>query len=42
MNFPSNPKAFELEAELFKTSTKFKIGAVAIFGITAVLYALFW
>ena len=37
-----NPKAIDLDASLFKTSSKFKIGAAAIFGITAALYALFW
>lgn len=37
-----HPKAIEIDAELFKTSTGFKIGAFIITGIIAALYILFW
>jgi len=37
-----HPKAIEIDAELFKTSTGFKIGAFIISGIIAALYILFW
>jgi len=37
-----NTKAIVIKAENFKSSTEFKKGAVAIFGIVAVLFALFW
>lgn len=37
-----HPKAIEVTPELFKTSTKFKIGAIIIVGILAALYTVFW
>ena len=37
-----HPKAIEIDAELFKTSTGFKFGALIITGIIAALYILFW
>lgn len=37
-----HPKAIEIDAELFKTSTGFKFGAFIITGIIAALYILFW
>lgn len=37
-----HPKAIEIDGELFKTSTGFKIGAFIITGIIAALYILFW
>lgn len=37
-----HPNAIEIDAELFKTSTGFKIGAFIITGIIAALYILFW
>ncbi len=37
-----HPKAIEIDAELFKTSTGFKVGAFIITGIIAALYILFW
>lgn len=37
-----HPKAIEIDAELFKTSTGFKIGAFIITGIIAALYIIFW
>ena len=37
-----HPNSIEINKELFKTSTKFKIGAVLIAGITAALYIVFW
>lgn len=37
-----HPKAIEIDAELFKTSTGFKIGAFIITGIIAALYIVFW
>lgn len=37
-----HPKAIEIDAELFKTSTGFKIGAFIIAGVIAALYILFW
>ncbi|RIW14459.1 sodium/glucose cotransporter [Algoriphagus lacus] len=37
-----HPKSIEINAELFKTSTGFKIGAILIAGIIAGLYTIFW
>ena len=37
-----HPKGIEISADLFKTSTKFKIGAIVIMGILAALYIRFW
>jgi SSS family solute:Na+ symporter len=37
-----HPKGIEITPELFKTSTKFKIGAIIIMGIIAALYIRFW
>ncbi|RAI91535.1 sodium/sugar symporter [Algoriphagus yeomjeoni] len=37
-----HPNSIDINKELFKTSTKFKIGAVLIAGITAALYIAFW
>ncbi len=37
-----HPKAIEINSELFKTSTGFKIGAFIITGIIAALYIIFW
>ncbi|OOG74913.1 sodium/sugar symporter [Algoriphagus sp. A40] len=37
-----HPKSIEINAELFKTSTGFKIGAILISGIIAALYTIFW
>lgn len=37
-----HPKGIEITADLFKTSTKFKIGAIIIMGIIAALYIRFW
>ena len=37
-----NPKGIDLEPELFRTSTQFKIGALAICLILAALYIIFW
>ncbi|EAZ83167.2 sodium/sugar symporter [Algoriphagus machipongonensis] len=37
-----HPNSIEINKELFKTSTTFKIGAVLIAGITAALYIVFW
>ncbi len=37
-----HPNAIEIDAELFKTSTGFKIGAFIITGIIAALYIIFW
>lgn len=37
-----NPKGIELDATLFSTSSKFKIGAIAILLILGGLYAMFW
>lgn len=37
-----HPKGIEISADLFKTSTKFKIGAIIIMGILAALYIRFW
>jgi solute:Na+ symporter, SSS family len=37
-----HPKSIEISADLFKTSTAFKIGALIICGITAALYIVFW
>ena len=37
-----HPKAIEIDTELFKTSTGFKIGAFIITGIIAALYIIFW
>lgn len=37
-----HPKAIEIDAELFSTSTGFKIGAILIAGIIAGLYTIFW
>lgn len=37
-----HPKAIEIDAELFRTSTGFKIGAILIAGIIAGLYTIFW
>ncbi|GAA0880087.1 sodium/sugar symporter [Algoriphagus jejuensis] len=37
-----HPNSIEVNAELFKTSTEFKIGAILITGIIAALYTIFW
>lgn len=37
-----HPKGIEITQELFKTSTKFKIGAIIIMGIISALYIVFW
>lgn len=37
-----HPNSIEVSADLFKTSTAFKIGALIITGITAALYIVFW
>jgi len=37
-----HPKSIDISAELFKTSTGFKIGAILIVGIIAALYTIFW
>ncbi|MDR7130154.1 SSS family solute:Na+ symporter [Algoriphagus sp. 4150] len=37
-----HPNSIDINKELFSTSTKFKIGAVLIAGITAALYITFW
>lgn len=37
-----HPNSIEINRDLFKTSTTFKIGAVLIAGITAALYIVFW
>ncbi|WP_111669972.1 sodium/sugar symporter [Algoriphagus litoralis] len=37
-----HPNSIEVDAELFKTSTGFKIGAILIAGIIAGLYTIFW
>lgn len=37
-----HPKGIEITSELFKTSTKFKIGAIIIMGVIAALYIRFW
>lgn len=37
-----HPNSIEVSADLFKTSTAFKIGAFIITGITAALYIVFW
>lgn len=37
-----HPNSIEINKELFKTSTAFKIGAILISGITAALYIVFW
>lgn len=37
-----HPNSIDISADLFKTSTAFKIGAFIITGITAALYIVFW
>lgn len=37
-----HPKSIEVNRELFRTSTTFKIGAMIIAGIIAALYIIFW
>ena len=37
-----HPNAIEVNKELFRTSTSFKIGAILIAGIIAALYTIFW
>ncbi|AMQ56674.1 sodium/sugar symporter [Algoriphagus sanaruensis] len=37
-----HPNAIEVNGELFRTSTSFKIGAIMIAGIIAALYTIFW
>ena len=37
-----HPNSIEIDADLFKTSTGFKIGAILIAGIIAGLYTIFW
>ncbi|WP_026953806.1 sodium/sugar symporter [Algoriphagus vanfongensis] len=37
-----HPNSIEINKELFRTSTQFKIGAFLIAGITAALYIIFW
>jgi len=37
-----HPNSIEINADLFKTSTGFKIGAILIVGIIAALYTIFW
>lgn len=37
-----HPNSIDVNKELFKTSTSFKIGAILIAGITAALYIIFW
>mgnify|MGYP005750070163 FL=1 len=37
-----HPNSIEVNKELFKTSTEFKIGAILIAGIIAALYTVFW
>jgi SSS family solute:Na+ symporter len=38
----SDPKGIQLSSSLFKTGTKFNIGAIGITTIVAILYILFW
>lgn len=38
----NNPKALEVESQLFKVSTPFLIGTAFVLGITAALYIVFW
>ncbi|WP_339865599.1 sodium/sugar symporter [uncultured Algoriphagus sp.] len=38
----NHPNSIDINKDLFKTSTTFKIGAVLIAGITAALYIVFW
>ena len=37
-----HPNSIDVNSELFKTSTQFKIGAILIAGIIAGLYTIFW
>jgi SSS family solute:Na+ symporter len=37
-----HPNSIDVNADLFKTSTGFKIGAILIVGIIAALYTIFW
>jgi SSS family solute:Na+ symporter len=37
-----HPKSIDINAELFSTSTGFKVGAILIAGIIAGLYTIFW
>ncbi|GAB3221171.1 sodium/sugar symporter [Algoriphagus aestuariicola] len=37
-----HPNSIDINADLFKTSTGFKIGAILIAGIIAALYTIFW
>ena len=37
-----HPNSIEVNADLFRTSTGFKIGAIMISGIIAALYTIFW
>lgn len=37
-----HPNSIDVNAELFRTSTGFKIGAILISGIIAALYTIFW
>lgn len=37
-----HPKSIDINADLFKTSTGFKIGSILIAGIIAGLYTIFW
>ena len=37
-----HPNSIDINADLFKTSTGFKIGAILIVGIIAALYTIFW
>ncbi len=37
-----NPKAIEFDKEMLRTSTSFKLGAIAVCMIFAVLYIIFW
>ena len=37
-----HPNGIDINKELFRTSTTFKIGAILISGITAALYIIFW
>lgn len=37
-----NPNSIDINKDLFKTSTGFKVGAILILGIAAALYTVFW
>jgi SSS family solute:Na+ symporter len=37
-----DPKALDLEDDLFKTSSSFKLGALLIMGILTAIYTMWW